>query len=113
MFKAGITVMMLLVVIPAQAQLDDPTRPPGYRLVLPGGKQARGAHYDLQAVRISAEQKVAMINGRYFREGQWVSGAQLMDIQSAYVTLQKNGKRFDIRLVTNNVDKTLSNQTGK
>ena len=42
MLRPGYLLVILFLGMPAlvQAQLDDPTRPPGYRLVLPGGKKA-------------------------------------------------------------------------
>jgi MSHA biogenesis protein MshK len=91
-----------LVPIAAQAQLDDPTRPPGYRLVLPGGKKAStGAiRYLLSSVRISSTRRSAVINDRSAEVGDHVNGAKVVAIYPSAVKLKKQGKIFTVRLLS-------------
>ena len=65
------------------AQLDDPTRPPGYRLALPGGQKAVGStRFSLSSVRISPTRRSAVVNDRSVEPGDTVNGAKVVsDIQ--------------------------------
>ena len=85
----------------AQAQLDDPTRPPGYRLVLPGGQKAVGSiGFSLSSVRISPTRRSAIVNDRSVETGDTVNGAKVVAIYPSTVKLSKQGKVFTIRLVS-------------
>mgnify|MGYP007065670799 CR=1 FL=1 len=89
------------------AQLDDPTRPPGYRLVLPGGKKASTkTYYSLSSVRISKMRRSAVINDRTVEAGDMVNGAKVIAIYPSSVKLSKQGKNFTIRLLSQVVKKT-------
>ena len=89
------------------AQLDDPTRPPGYRLVLPGGKKASTkTYYSLSSVRISKMRRSAVINDRTVEKGEVVSGAKVIAIYPSSVKLSKQGKTFTVRLISQVVKKT-------
>lgn len=100
-------VVLSLVPVTAQSQLDDPTRPPGYRLVLPGGKTATSKiHYLLSSVRISATRRSAVVNDRSVETGDIVNGAKILAIYPSVVKLKKLGKTFNIRLVSDVVKKT-------
>ena len=84
------------------AQLDDPTRPPGYRLVLPGGKTAAATsiRFSLSSVRISSTRRTAVINDRVVEEGDKVNGAKVLAIYPSSVKLKKQNKIFTIRLLS-------------
>ena len=89
-----------------QAQLDDPTRPPGHRLVLPGGKKATKAMgYLLSSVRISTTRRSAIVNERAVETGDMVNGAKVVAIYPSSVKLKKQGKIFTVRLVSRVVKK--------
>lgn len=90
-----------------QAQLDDPTRPPGYRLVLPGGKTAASAtRYTVTSIRISASRRVAIVNDKSVEQGDSVNGAKVVEINPSDVKLKKKGKLFSVKLVSQVVKKT-------
>ena len=92
------------------AQLDDPTRPPGFRLVLPGGKTAAGKRqYFLTAVRISKIRRLAIVNDRTVETGDMVNGARVIAIYPASVKLKKQGKTFTVRLLSQVVKKIRAN----
>lgn len=99
--------LMLFVFLPisVQAQLDDPTRPPGYRLVLPSGIKTTQARYFLSSVRISPLRRSAVVNDRSVKMGDIVNGAKVVAIYPSSVKLKKKGKIFTVRLVSNVVKK--------
>ena len=83
------------------AQLDDPTRPPGHRLVLPGGQtSAVSISFSLSSVRISPTRRTAVVNDRSVEPGDTVNGAKVVAIYPSTVKLKKKGKTFTIRLVS-------------
>lgn len=102
-------ILMMFAVMPitSQAQLDDPTRPPGHRLVLPGGKKSDSAvRYSLSSVRISSTRRSAVVNDRSVESGDTVNGAKVVAIYPSAVKLKKQGKIFTIRLVSQIIKKT-------
>lgn len=98
--------VMLLTIFAGQVlALDDPTRPPGYPL--PGSKAgASGPAWQVSAIRIAANSKSAIINGRSVAVGSQVDGATVIDIEPGEVTLNKAGKEFTVRLFAHSVKKT-------
>ena len=91
----------------AHAQLDDPTRPPGHRLVLPGGKKAtKDIKFSLSSVYISSVRRTAVINDRRVEQGDHVNGAKVVEILPAAVKLKRQGKVFTVRLLSQVVKKT-------
>lgn len=87
--------------ITVQAQLDDPTRPPGYRLVLPGGQKAAAkTGFSLSSVRISPTRRSAVVNDRLVEPGDTVNGAKVVAIYPSAVKLKKKDKIFTVRLIS-------------
>lgn len=96
-------VLSILLFTPiAYAQLDDPTRPPGYRLVLPGGKKlaATTIRFSLSSVRISSTRRTAVINDRMVEAGDKINGAKVIAIYPSSVKLKKQNKVFTVRLLS-------------
>ena len=90
-----------LLAFTAQAQLDDPTRPPGHRLILPGGKKASTvASFTVSSVRLSSTRRTAIINDRSVETGDIVNGAKVVAIYPSAVKLKKQGKVFTVRLIS-------------
>lgn len=106
-FASGLLLLPLLVSASGTQQLDDPTRPPGYRLVLPGGKQAGVTRWRVSAIYLSAGQRSALINGRLVRPGQRVGGARVVQILANRVWLEKDGQRFAVPLLTDKIRKQI------
>lgn len=101
--------LMLFSAVPIaiQAQLDDPTRPPGHHLVLPGGKKAATTdRFSLSSVRISSTRRSAIVNDRSVESGDMVNGAKVVAIYPSSVKLKKQGKIFTVRLVSQIMKKT-------
>lgn len=88
------------------AQLDDPTRPPGYRLVLPGGAKAAVQRYSLSSVRISSVRRSAVVNDRSVEAGDTINGAKVVAIYPSSVKLRKKGKVFVVKLISQVLKKT-------
>jgi len=102
-------ILLVLSLLPGTlfAQLDDPTRPPGFRLVLPGGKAAVAEmKYILSSVRISPLRRLAVINDKSVEAGDMVNGAEVIAILPGAVKLKKKGQIFTIRLLSQVVKKT-------
>lgn len=107
LFTLFILIIFSIVPITLKAQLDDPTRPPGHRLVLPGGKKANGViQYSLSSVRISSARRTAVVNDRFVEPGDIINGAKVVAIYPSSVKLKKQGKTFTLRLVSQAVKKT-------
>jgi len=92
------------------AQLDDPTRPPGYALNIPGKKKvAVETRFRLYMVQISASKRSAIINNRYVEMGGFVNGAKVIGIYPSSVKLKKKGKTFTIKMSSHGIKKTKTN----
>lgn len=105
----GLLFAFYLVPVAVQAQLDDPTRPPGHRLVLPGGEKASSTAaitYTLSSVFISPMRRSAIVNDRSVELGDIINGAKVVEIYPSAVKLKKQGKIFTIRLVSQVIKKS-------
>lgn len=94
---------LLLAMAPAALAevLDDPTRPPGYRLPGSGKATVRGWH--LSGIWIRDGQRLALINGRMVRPGQRIDGAQLVSVGPTGVRLRKGERIITVRLLPRRV----------
>ena len=116
MFKHKIYICFLFISLPltmkvASAQLDDPTRPPGYRLVLPSGNKTSSTNYFiLSSVRISSSRRSAIINDRTVEVGENINGAKVRkDLKLRIAELKKQGKIFRVRLISRITKKARTN----
>ena len=104
-----IFIFLILNITPVSiyAQLDDPTRPPGHKLILSNGKkQASTKYFSLTSVRISIARRSAIVNDRNVESGDIVDGAKVIAIYPSAVKLKKKGKLFTIRLISQLTKKT-------
>lgn len=76
--------------------LHDPTRPPVTQISTTQQNKNNTLQWQLSAILISAERRIATINGIIVRQGELIQGAKVLDIQAVTVTLKKQNK--DIRL---------------
>lgn len=112
MFKQGSVIFTSLVLsimpITLQAQLDDPTRPPGHHLFSPSGKKSSSTpvYYSLSSVRISSARRSAIVNDRSVETGDLINGAKVVAIYPSSVKLKKQGKIFTVRLISPIMKKT-------
>lgn len=97
-------ILGLVFALPAGAQLDDPTRPPGHRLYLPGGKPAAPS-WHVDTIKISEQQRIAVVNGRRVSVGDRVGGATVIEIQPGHVRLRYQNEEIAIQLVPGRIRK--------
>lgn len=85
----------------------DPTRPLGYQSVSGKGGKAKAAALRLSSVLISAQRKLAIINGQSLREGQSIPGsnAMLVSIHTQGVWVEESGRRWELRLAPSVIKK--------
>jgi MSHA biogenesis protein MshK len=79
----------------------DPTRPLGYQKVSGKTGSVRESELRLSSVLISAQRKLAIINGQSLSEGQVIpdsNGVSLVSIHSQGVVVQQAGRRWELRL---------------
>lgn len=86
----------------SSAYASDPTRPPAWMQQAPSVVPAVSqANFNLQQVLVRDDQRLAVINGELLREGQRISGAQVIEIKAAEVVLKTSQKRFVVSLLNN------------
>ena len=97
---------------PGQAEaLPDPTRPYQYGTVQVEQGQDAKVQWRLSGVRINADKRSAILNGKLVKEGDKLDGAVVLEIKPAEVTLQQDDKRLVVRLLLSNIKQPVS--TGK
>ena len=102
MFKIFLLLTGIFFSYVVNAQTVDPTRPLGGGGFIANESGAAGenetAH--LSSILISAERKIAIINGQVLRESQTVNGlgAVVKKIETDAVTLQQGSKVWKLRL---------------
>ena len=93
-----ILVGCLFVVMPVQAELVDPTRPPNMKSIAKGvAKKQNRPRWVLSSTLVSAGRRSAVINDKVVAVGDRVNSARVVSIQPSSVRLQVNGR--DITLV--------------
>lgn len=104
-YTVPLFIMFFLAPITLQAQLDDPTRPPGYSLSLSGGKKSV-IRFSLSSVRISSARRSAVVNDQSVEAGDVIDGAKVVAIYPSAVKLNKQGKIFTVKLISQVIKKT-------
>jgi len=96
---AAALLLTTAVARPEEQPLRDPTTP--FRPAATSAAAGAGApRFELTAVLISESRKVAVVNGRPYREGGRVSGAVLVRIEPNVVHLTDGNDSFAIRLAS-------------
>ena len=74
--------------------LGDPTRPAHFAKSAPSGTVRNTKRAPVvSAIRVSATQKVAVIDGKSYRPGDRVAGGQIVDIELYEVVLRVSSRR--------------------
>ena len=96
-FPHAIAVLLMALTSAAAAEeLRDPTRPHTFNSV---ERTVDGVpSFSINAIFVSDDRRLAIINGERVRVGDVVSGATVLDIQKEQVTLSVSGKQFIARL---------------
>lgn len=94
---------LALAVAPMNAQaaddkLHDPFMPPGWNEPsAPAAGTFNASAWTLASTLTSNGRRVAIINGRAVRPGEYVGGARLLGVTRGSARLEYNGHRFTIR----------------
>ena len=91
----GLAAMSITAVADPFANLPDPTRPSGWQDGI-GPTASQGMV--LQGTTVSANRRIAVINGQRLAVGDRVQGATVTDIQPYQVILQRAGRDITLRL---------------
>ncbi len=98
---------LMVSMLSAQAgKLDDPMRPPGYLRAGTSNAPKLKKGWQLSAIRIDANRRFAIINGRTLETGEWVNKARVVEILPQKVRLKNTQGEFSVRLVKTQVKKT-------
>ena len=73
-----------------QEQLRDPTRPYAVKERL----AVVAPRFKVNAIIVSADRRVAIVNGKRVVAGGFVNGAEVISIEADRVVLEKDGKRM-------------------
>ena len=84
-------------------RLPDPMRPPQSGAASIRAPVSEPKSWQLHMIRISREQRLAVINGRMVKPGDEVSGAKVVSVGPNSVQLRKGGKRFSLALARTSV----------
>lgn len=87
------------------AQAQDPTRPLGQAGVVSGAALSEREGLQLTSILISADRKLAIINGQTLQENQTIAGvgAQVKKIDADAVTLQQGNRIWRLSLYKTNI----------
>ncbi len=106
-----IIVIMLLLVMPLQAALKDPTRPPTATTAIPTSPEKnQRPRWALTSTLVSAQRRTAVINDTVVSHGDRINGAKVISIQSSTVRLRVGGREITLMMLKKNV-KSLSQMT--
>jgi len=96
MVKFGIVVLALSPFM-LQAQFNDPTLPPSFSNAVSQDEEINTA-WVLSSVLVSAQRKVAIINGQSVQVGDVVDGANIQSINATNVKLKHRGEIIILEL---------------
>jgi hypothetical protein len=107
--KALMLLSLLILVMPVQAAMDDPTRPPslGAAKSAPSAGKHKRPRWLLSSTLIAAERRSAVIDGRVVVRGDRINGATVVTIEPGSVRLRARGKEFTLLMLEKNI-KSLS-----
>jgi MSHA biogenesis protein MshK len=91
----------------APGTLLDPMRPPNAEAEgkSAGKKRADADGFQLSAIRITREQRSAIVNGKTVRVGEHLGSARITAIQANSITLQQGGKTVTVSLLPLSIKK--------
>lgn len=94
----------LLPVVVAAESLPDPTRPYGHdaqpeTIIIEEPSSGPGVTWNLTGIRIAADRRSAILNGRIVRVGDRVDGAEVLEIDPAGVLIRHENQRIRLNLI--------------
>ncbi|WP_126452405.1 hypothetical protein [Sulfuriflexus mobilis] len=79
---------------------EDPTRPPDFAGTGADTQQLNAPVWQLSSILISAERRLAVINGQTVRQGEQIGNARVIRIGATGVTLRNNTETFTVKLLS-------------
>lgn len=92
-----VTLLALAAAHADESPLRDPMQPYRPAEVAAAARPA-GPRYDLTAVLIASARRVAVVNGKLYRQGDRVNGAEIIRIEPQAVHLRDGSKDLVVRL---------------
>jgi len=106
-----IVTTMLLLIMPLQAALKDPTRPPTATTAISSTpEKTQRPRWILTSTLVSAQRRTAVINDTVVSHGDRINGAKVINIQPTAVRLRVGRREITVMILKNNV-KSLSQMT--
>ncbi len=103
-----VVITALLLVMPLQAALKDPTRPPGIvAKVSTSPEKIQQPRWMLTSTLVSMQRRTAVINDTVVSHGDHINGAKIISIQPSAVRLRIGGKYITLVMLKKNI-KSLS-----
>ena len=104
-----VTAMYLFTVMPLQAALEDPTRPPtATPTVYASPKKHSRPRWVLSSTLVSAQRRTAVVNDKVVARGDRINGARVISIEPSAVRLRVG--RRDVTLMMLKKDIKTSSQ---
>ena len=97
----------LLLIMPLQAALKDPTRPPAIRVTTSTPPEIRPPRWMLKSTLLSAQRRTAIINDTVVSRGDRINGATVVSIHPSRVRLRTGGQDITLIMLKKNI-KSLS-----
>ena len=89
-----------LLSLPAQAQFEDPTRPPNFSELASNAAQDSSAPaWQLSSILVSPQRSIAIINGKTVKQGDRIGNARVLKIQTTGVILRTGEETFTVKLL--------------
>ena len=106
-----ISLALLVIIMPASlqafAELPDPTRPANYqatpKVVYEEELPQELIDWTVTAIRITAEDRTAIVNGQLVREGDVIGPARVIEIKPVSVELDYRQNTVVVRLYSKNL----------
>ncbi len=95
-----LTCLALALSLGTAHALDDPMRPPLVRSApSEGATAAPQQRYQLTSTLVSAQRRIAVINGRRLTVGERIGNARLVAVESDRAILSEAGRTFTLHLI--------------
>jgi len=88
----------LLLALPLQAQLNDPTLPPNVATIVANKAAEEDTGWKLSSILISSQRSIAIINGQSVKVGDTLAGARVQSINETIVKLRYRGEIIRLEL---------------
>jgi len=86
--------VLLFAMVPSLARSDEILRDPTRPYLVSASTAAVAPSFTVNAIIISAERKVAIVNGRRVAVGGSVDGATVLTIEQDHLVLEKDGEHL-------------------